>query len=100
MKTTLLAAAFLMAAAPMAFAGPIDSACLSGGRSQANRALCGCIQQVADQTLSQSDQRRAAKFFKNPHQAQEVRQSGRASDEAFWQRYKNFGVTAEAYCAG
>lgn len=98
MKTSVLAIALMVWAAPMAFAGPIDSACLKSGRN-ANRALCGCIQQVADQTLSRTDQRKAAKFFKDPHKAQEVRQSDRASDEAFWRRYKNFGATAEAYCA-
>lgn len=100
MRKSILLTVALMSGATGAFAGPIDSACLKGGRSQANRALCGCIQQVADMTLSRSDQRRAAKFFQDPHRAQEVRQSDRASDEAFWLRYKNFGATAEAYCGG
>jgi hypothetical protein len=102
MKKSLFAAVLLLAsplAAP-AFAGSIDNACMSAGRAGANRALCGCIQQVADQSLSRSDQRRAAKFFKDPHMSQEVRQSDRASDEAFWLRYKQFGDLAEAYCAG
>jgi hypothetical protein len=73
---------------------------MSSGRSAANRQLCGCIQQVADRTLTGADQRKAAKFFSDPHQAQEVRQSDHAAHEAFWRRYKNFGATAEAMCAG
>lgn len=99
MKKSLFAAAILALGASPVLAGPIDNACLGSGRN-ANRALCGCIQQVADMTLSRGDQRKAAAFFKDPHKAQEVRQSSRSSDEAFWQRYKNFADTAEGYCAG
>lgn len=98
MKKSLLVAAFLALGAAPALAGPIDSACMKAGRA-ADRALCGCIQQVANSTLSRGDQRKAAAFFKDPHKAQEVRQSSRRSDEAFWLRYKNFAATAEAYCA-
>ncbi len=101
-RTTLLAAALaaLLAGfgAEPAAAGPISSACLASGRAQATPQLCGCIQSVADQTLSRADQRAAAKFFRDPHQAQEVRQSSRPRDEAFWLRYRDFGATAEAYC--
>ena len=100
MKTSLLAAvcAGILFSATAASAGPIDRACIKAGRTQ-SRALCGCIQQVADKTLSSADQRRAAAFFKDPHKAQEVRQSDRRSDESFWQRYKNFAATAEGLCA-
>ena len=42
----------------------------------------------------------AAEFFDDPHRAQEIRQSDRRSHEAFWQRYKNFGQTAEIFCQG
>ena len=100
MKALLLTAAVMTVGTLPATAGAIDKACLKGGRANGNRALCGCIQQVADMTLSRTDQRKAAAFFKDPHKAQDVRQSSRSSDEAFWQRYKNFAVTAEAYCAG
>ena len=82
-----------------AFAGPIESACMRSGRDGASRALCGCIQQVADITLSRTDQRRAAKFFKDPDQAHAVWISQRAADDAFWDRYKEFGSMAEANCA-
>ncbi len=83
-----------------AVAGPIESACLGSERSGGDRALCGCIQQVADMTLTGADQRLAARFFSDPDRAQEIRQSNRRSHEAFWQRYKNFGATAEVSCGG
>ena len=89
----------LSATAASAFGGPIESACLRSDRQAANRSLCGCIQTVADHKLSYGDQRRAAQFFANPQQAQDVRQSDRSSDEAFWLRYKSFGDSAESYCA-
>ena len=57
-----------------------------------------CIQQVADQTLSRADQRRAAGFFRNAQAAQDVRMSKRAADNQFWDRYKIFAATAERYC--
>jgi hypothetical protein len=101
MKKTLIAASFLALVLPVsAMAGPIESACLKSDRQQANRALCSCIQQVADMTLRGGDQRQAAKFFRDPDQAQKVRMSKSNSDNAFWARYKNFGDTAAAYCAG
>ena len=51
-------------------------------------------------TLSGGDQRRAAKFFKDPESAHATWVSQKASDDSFWDRYKSFGRTAEAYCAG
>ena len=96
--TKYLLTATLLLAGTSAIAGPIDKACQRAGRT-ADPALCGCIQQVADQTLSRSDQRRAAKFFEDPDRAQETRVSDRASDEDFWLRYKGFAQAAEAYCA-
>lgn len=102
MKTIVLAAAaaaFLPVMATVAAAGPIERACMASDRG-GNRALCGCIQQAADLTLSGGDQRRAAKFFKDPEAAHETWVSQSASDDAFWERYKSFGEAAEAYCAG
>ncbi|MCC1492187.1 hypothetical protein [Cognatishimia sp. F0-27] len=80
--------------------GPIQSACLRSDRRAANRQLCGCIQAVANRDLSSSDQRLAVQFFRDPHQAQVIRQSDRASHEAFWQRYKAFAGRAERVCRG
>jgi len=94
-----VAGLIILCAAP-AMAGPIESACLRSDRDAASRQLCGCIQNVADATLTGSDQRLAASFFKDPHRAQEIRQSDSRSHAAFWERYKAFGETAEAYCAG
>lgn len=95
----LIAAAAVVLIAPPALAGPIDSACLRSERGAQNRPVCGCIQQVADMTLSRADQRRAARFFRDADEAQSVRMSTSDNDNAFWARYKNFAATAEAYCA-
>jgi phytoene dehydrogenase-like protein len=99
MRQLILAAALAAFSAPMALAGPIERACNISGRTSDAR-LCSCIQQAADLTLSTRDQTRAAKFFQDPHQAQEVRQSDRRDDAAFWLRYRAFGDTAEAFCGG
>ena len=79
--------------------GDLAKACIAGGRVAANRALCSCVQQVANQTLSGADQRRAAGFFADPEVAQQVRQSDRAGDAAFWTRYRAFADQAAASCA-
>lgn len=79
--------------------GVIERACLDGGRSAATPGLCGCIQQVADLTLRNSEQRKAAGFFRDPHRAQVTRQSSRESDRTFWDRYRAFGAAAETYCS-
>lgn len=99
MKKPIIALAAVLLTTPFAEAGPIDTACLRSDRSARSAALCGCIQQVADMTLSRADQRRAAGFFRNAQQAQDVRMSKRAADNQFWDRYKSFAATAERYCA-
>ena len=99
MRYMAIAVLAAWAATGMAEAGAIERACLSSDRPK-TRSLCGCIQQAADVTLNGRDQRTAARFFADPHRAQEVRQSDRSSHEAFWQRYQRFGATAEAYCSG
>lgn len=93
-------AAFFPLVPVAAEAGVVERACMASDRSAGNRALCSCIQQVADMTLQGSDQRRAAKFFKDPESAHATWVSQSSADDAFWDRYKNFGTTAEAYCAG
>lgn len=80
------------------YAGTIQNACLKSDRP-ASRATCQCIQVVADRALSQSDQSLAAKFFEDPHMAQEVRQSDNPSKERFWKRYKAFGELAGKNCS-
>jgi hypothetical protein len=95
---TFVVAAVLAAGASVAQAGVIESACLKSNRPEASRALCGCIQDAADLTLSRNEQRLAASFFKDPQKAQDVRMSKKDAHNAFWERYKNFGATAAAYC--
>lgn len=97
MKRILLLFA-LIATPTLVNAGAIERACLRADRAAASTALCGCIQLVADATLSRSEQRQAARFFRDPHKAQEVRQSDRASNEALWDNYKRFAASAEATC--
>ncbi|MGB3244940.1 MAG: hypothetical protein WBB25_10420 [Sulfitobacter sp.] len=80
--------------------GPIQQACQSGGRKAASHTRCGCVQAVANQTLSGADQRRGAQYFKNPHKLQEVRQSDNAGNERFWKVWKEFGQSAGAVCGG
>ncbi|MDF1727482.1 MAG: hypothetical protein P1U53_07010 [Sulfitobacter sp.] len=80
--------------------GPIQKACLSGGRKAASRERCGCVQAVADRELSAAEQRRGARFFKDPHGLQEVRQSDNASNEQFWRVWKAYGQKAEGLCRG
>ena len=98
MNRILIAAAAIVLTTPLAMAGPIDSACVRSERGARQQALCGCVQQVANQMLSRSDQRLAASFFRDPHKAQVVRMSKSNADNAFWARYKQFAGAAEAYC--
>jgi hypothetical protein len=101
MRAAILAAVAVSVCVPVgAFAGPIEKACMRSDRGGSTRAMCSCIQQAADMTLSGGDQRRAAKFFSDPDEAQRVRISDRSGDEAFWQRYRAFGETAETFCTG
>ncbi|PIB23522.1 hypothetical protein BFP76_08260 [Amylibacter kogurei] len=80
-------------------AGVIERACNKMDRKAATRSTCSCVQQVANQKLSYSDQRKAAKFFKDPHLAQVTRQSDNSATEKFWLRYKAFGTTAGQVCS-
>jgi hypothetical protein len=79
--------------------GAIGQACLNGPRQTSDqRALCSCIQTAANRSLSAGDQRRAARFFADPQRAQDIRQSSRPADRAFWDRYRTFVTTAEEMC--
>ncbi|WP_306113769.1 MULTISPECIES: hypothetical protein [unclassified Roseovarius] len=78
--------------------GPISNACLASDRTARSRKLCDCIQAVANQTLTGSEQRRAASFYSNPQQAQNIRQSDRAADEQFWKAYRAYGERSERVC--
>jgi len=78
--------------------GKIRRACLKSDRTAVSRPLCNCIQKAANRVLTGRDQRLAAKFFKDPQMAQDVRQADDSRKEAFWKRYKEFGQTAKASC--
>lgn len=94
-----LLAALMLTMAPPVQAGPIDRACMSSPRKQKSPQLCRCIQQVANATLTRGEQRKAAKFFRDPHKAQETRQSDNPANERFWKRYKAFGSQASQTCS-
>ncbi|MEM1430846.1 MAG: hypothetical protein AAGG09_15430 [Pseudomonadota bacterium] len=76
----------------------IERACNQSERQAATRSLCSCIQRVADQTLTAPDQRKGARFFRDPQRAQEVRKSDTVADDAFWERWRNFGTAARNIC--
>ena len=78
--------------------GPLASACLASDRSARSRSLCGCIQAVANGTLTLGEQRRAVGFYADPHLAQTIRQSDAPSDERFWQAYNGYAERAEQIC--
>lgn len=104
MKTFLtiaFSAGLLVTSAPApVFAAPgvIDRACRQSDRQAATPQLCSCIQRVANQSLNRTERRKVAKFFSDPHQAQQVRQSDRSTDEVLWKRYKAFGEQARNSC--
>ncbi|SDD09351.1 hypothetical protein [Ruegeria marina] len=99
--TGAVCAALMSVTAPaqvFAATGGIHDACRQSGRSEATPQRCSCIQQAANKSLTRSDRRKVAKWFRDPHQAQEVRMSDKRSDEALWKRYKAFGELAQAIC--
>jgi hypothetical protein len=100
MISVLRAAVAVVLFPVVAFAGPVERACNKSDRDAANRQVCACIGQVADNTLNGGDQRRAAKLFNDPDRAHATWISQTSNDDAFWDRYKAFGEQAEAYCAG
>ncbi|GAA6190286.1 hypothetical protein DS909_01925 [Phaeobacter gallaeciensis] len=99
--TIALCAGSLVALAPApaeAASGTINRACRASDRPAASRELCGCIQRVANKSLSRTERRKVAKWFADPHQAQQIRMSDRSSDEQLWLRYKAFGQKVHATC--
>jgi hypothetical protein len=97
--TGILAVALTATPMTIVFAGSIEQACVKMDRKAATRSTCNCIQKVADNNLSRKDQKLAAKFFGDPHLAQETRQSNNGSKERFWKRYKAWGEKANQQCS-
>lgn len=102
MKKLLTLALLGALAAPVltapAEAGVMSRACMVSDRKAKSRNLCNCVQRVANAELSRSNQRLAAKFFKDPHKAQEIRQSDNPLYEKFWKKYKIFGAKVGRDC--
>lgn len=92
------AAALIVCLAVPADARAVEQACVRSERVGDNSRLCSCIQGIADQLLTARDQRLAARFFRDPHLAQETRMSDRPDDARFWARYTQFGALAEQSC--
>lgn len=97
MKVAAVALVMLVPAAAQA-GGAIERGCLQSPRPGAGRALCVCLQQVADATLSASQQRRGAAFFADPHKSQAVKASDRAADDRFWAKWEAFAAAAVTHC--
>ncbi len=98
-KLAIAASLAIFTLTTAANAGPITRACLKSDRAGANRSTCGCIQAAPDRVLTGRDQRIAAKFFKKPDMAQDIRMSKTGYHNEFWDRYKEFGAVAEATCS-
>lgn len=96
-KFPFFVAVFMIMGAPLE-ANPIERACNASDRSAATPQLCSCIGNVARATLTRSEMRQAARFFRDPDEAQVVRASDRRDHEVFWERYQAFGATAERQC--
>lgn len=100
LSIVLCAASLAMASTHSAEAstGQIKRACIASDRSGATRQRCNCIQRVANDALSRSDRKTVAKWFTDPGQAQRVKMSKSAHDDALWDRYEAFGQLAQAIC--
>ena len=61
---------FLIVGAPVE-SSAVERACMISGRGSANPSLCACIGNAARQTLSFGEQRRAARLFRDPDEAEE-----------------------------
>lgn len=98
LTAALCAGAIYVVAPQSAEAGVIERACRQADRTAASPSVCGCIQKVANVSLTRSERKKVASWFDDPHQAQVVRQSSRSGDERLWLRYKAFGERAERTC--
>ena len=79
-------------------ANPIERACAQSERPGVSPSICRCIGDAARLTLSPSDMREGARFFRDPARAQDIQLSDTPRNDAFWSRWQEFGKTAEAFC--
>jgi hypothetical protein len=92
-----LLCAVLLAPAPV-LANPIERACLQSDRDAANRTLCRCIGYAAERTLSYSQMRTGARFFRDPERAVDMQLSDTRSSENFWRSWREFSDAASRTC--
>lgn len=78
--------------------GEIAQACLAADRAAASPALCGCVQQAANQTLTAADRRRVPEFFADPEEAHAMKIDDSPYAEAFWDRYRAFIDLSRSMC--
>ncbi|MGI3168629.1 hypothetical protein ACRARG_05725 [Pseudooceanicola sp. C21-150M6] len=92
-------AALILTSTSAMAAGPVSRACIASDRASSSYALCSCLQQVANKTLTRRDQRTVAKIFKEPQLAQDIKMSKTTANDVFWERYQVFGATATKTCS-
>jgi len=97
MNKIVLSVLVVLLAAPFVNAGPIEQACRKSDRS-ASAQTCSCIQKVANVTLSNADQRKVARFIKEPEKSQDMKRSDTRRDEAFWERFEGFTANVSRQC--
>ena len=91
--------AAVAAPAPLPFArGRMFSACISDGRKSASQKRCGCVQAIANRTLSPAQAHRGVSLWSDPGRLQEIRQSDLASNERFWKAWSEFSAEALRVC--
>ena len=78
--------------------GDIAVACVESDRSAATAQRCTCVQQVAGQTLSRSDQAQLVAFLRDPELANDMKIDDSRGADAFWERYRAFTRAAERSC--
>lgn len=97
MKKIAVVSTLLILSASFVNAGPIEQACRKSDRS-ASAQTCSCIQKVANVTLSNADQRKVARFIKEPEKSQDMKRSDTRRDEAFWERFEGFTANVSRQC--
>lgn len=96
-----LVAVLSMTAPGQAFAwNVVEAACKVTGGPGASVEFCSCMQQVADLSLSLSEQKLAAYFLRNPARASRIGKANPAARKGFWQRFESFNLSTRRHCVG
>jgi hypothetical protein len=78
----------------------IEAACKITGGPGASLQFCTCMQQVADLSLSLTEQKLAAFFLRNPGEAGEIKRRNPAHHQTFWTRFESFSLSTRRHCVG